>query len=207
MMMLATRPLKGTRSSKWVAILGSAAASLTLGLSLLELNLKPANVPDAMVAAALFFQPALLISLPRRRASLDLAAGVIAAFLGLGFFLGPLVLLGIPQFSLPGLFISASAIGAFVHKSMAPETKGDGKIAIQAVIVTVCALIAIGVSTEPICRISAVETICDDNATSYLGAAATVLTLWLGAALVWLAAHEPPTGSVTPSPQENAISR
>jgi hypothetical protein len=206
-MMLATGPLKEIRSSKWVAILGSAAASLTLGLSFLELNLRPANVPDAMVVAALFFQPALLMSLPRRRASLDLAAGVIAAFLGLAFFLGPVVLLGIPQFSLTGLFISASAIGAFVHNSMAPETKGDGKVAIQAVIVTVCALIASGISNEPTCRASAVETMCDDNATSYVGAAATVLTLWLGAALVWLGARRPPTESTTPSPQENAISR
>lgn len=181
---------KGLRSSKHIAILGSSAASLMLGLAFLEPELEPPNFPAAVVVAALFFEPALLMILPPRRASLDLAAGIIAAFLALGFVLFPYAL-ALPEFSIAGLFTAAGAVAAFIHNSLAPETRGDAKIATLAVVVMVCAVIAAGVGNHPMCRASAVESACVDDATSYVGAAASVATLWLGTTLVWLAARTP----------------
>lgn len=196
-MFLALRSLDGLRCSRMIAILGSSAASLTIGITFLELDLDPLNIPDAIVYSALFFQPALLMILSPRRRPLSLAAGIIAAFLGSVFFLVPFLFF-VPQFSMVGLFMSVAAIAAFIHLGMTPTTKGDGKVAFQAVVVTVLALIASGISNHPMCRASAMESFCVDDATSYVGAAAAVVTLWLGTALLWLVARKPlPTSPAT----------
>jgi hypothetical protein len=183
-------PLRWAYGSKAIAIIGSSSAAALLGLSVLEPGLKPMNFPDAVVITALYFQPALLMLLPRRRASLDLAAGILAALLGLGLFVVPYAL-AVPGVALAGLCTIVSAIGAIVHNSVQPETHGDAPVSVLTVVTTVAAVTAAGISSHPSCRTSAMESVCVGAATSFLGAFAALVALWLSAAIVWLAARKP----------------
>lgn len=171
-----------------IAVLASVGASVTFGLSMLDWELRPLDVPSAMVSGALYLQPAVLMMLPRRRASLDLAAGIVAALLGVGPLLIPYALAA-PSFIAVAVLSLVGAVMALWANSYS-TSKGDSPLAILAVILTAGAMFATMIQTRSVCRYGSglTRSDCAVDAVSYFGAASTVGALWLACLVVWLVA-------------------
>lgn len=177
------------RTLRALAVVASVAASATISLVMLDLTLRPLDVPTAMVFGALFLQPALLLILPKRRISLDLAAGVLAALLGAGLIFIPYALM-FPWATAVAVFSIIAGIFAICLNSYS-KSKGDAVIAVLAVVLTITAMSAVAFDTQDLCRYGYggeyPEFVCADGV-SYLGAVATVGALGLASFTLWLSA-------------------
>jgi hypothetical protein len=189
------------RTLRWLAVVASVAASTTITLVTLGVGMGPLNVPTAIVFGALYLQPAVLMILPRRKASLNLAAGFIAAILGVGLLLIPYALV-IPEMIAAALLSAISGILALGANSSS-RFRGAALLAVLAVLLTAAAMFAPELEDLFRCRSGPVPLSCVTDEITYVGAAATVAGLWLACVVVWICARRMPRVS-TDSPRGGA---
>ncbi|MFY9588725.1 MAG: hypothetical protein WAT66_14870, partial [Actinomycetota bacterium] len=171
---------------KPVAIFFSLAAAVTMSFILLGGETNILDVPLAIVVGAIYFQPAVLMILPRRGASLDLAAGVIASILGAGLIIIPYAL-AFPPFLVVAVLSVMCGIAAFAANSYS-HTRGDALAAVLAALLTAAATFTSELDHLFRCRSGPVPLFCVTGDITLFGAAATVAALWLACLVVWLVA-------------------